>query len=245
MKNKSLVIFGANSDIAQAAIDRFCEMGGRRLYLFSRNEQNLNRTINDLKVRFEDIYIESISVDFISKGQNIPSSFKERNVIWDYVLIAYGTLTDTKKAIQDAKYFEGEAFSNFITQIQIIDSLLKHKSAFKIKTLSVITSVAGDRGRASNYHYGALKKALSIYIEGKALENQDIHFVDVRPGFVDTKMTRDFKKGLLWAKPQVVAKDIVKAFKKPKRVLYTPTRWRFIMFIIRNVPYFIFRRMKL
>ncbi len=114
-------------------------------------------------------------------------------------------------------------------------------------TLAVISSVAGDRGRQSNYIYGAAKGGLTVFLQGlrNRLAPKGIHVLTIKPGFVDTPMTKDFKKGFLWVKPEAVARSIVKAVNKKRDVVYAPWFWRYIMLIIRLIPERIFKKMTL
>jgi short-subunit dehydrogenase len=113
--------------------------------------------------------------------------------------------------------------------------------------IAVISSVAGDRGRQSNYVYGAAKAAVTAFTSGlrQRLYPKGVRVVTIKPGFVSTPMTAAFKKGALWATPDKVAADIVRAMAGGTAVIYTPWFWRPIMWIIRCVPETIFRRLKL
>ncbi|MBM3278026.1 MAG: SDR family NAD(P)-dependent oxidoreductase, partial [Candidatus Handelsmanbacteria bacterium] len=110
-----------------------------------------------------------------------------------------------------------------------------------------ISSVAGDRGRQSNYAYGAAKGGLSLFLQGlrNRLASTPVHVLTVKPGFVDTPMTRGLEGLFLVASPEKVASDVLRAYKKRKDILYTPWFWRYIMFIIKNIPEGIFKRLKL
>ncbi|MEE7565315.1 SDR family NAD(P)-dependent oxidoreductase, partial [Xanthomonas sp. Kuri4-3] len=114
-------------------------------------------------------------------------------------------------------------------------------------TLAVISSVAGDRGRASNYLYGSAKAAVSAYLSGlgQRLRPAGINVLTIKPGFVDTPMTASFKKGALWAKPEQVAAGIAKAIDRRRPVAYLPGFWWAIMQVIKHIPEFVFRRIKL
>ncbi len=114
-------------------------------------------------------------------------------------------------------------------------------------TIAAITSVAGDRGRRSNYVYGAAKRTISTFLEGlrHRLAPSGVAVVDIRPGFVDTPMTRDIKKGALWASPDTVAQGIIKAIQKRKPVAYVPVFWQGIMAIIRSLPNFVFNKINI
>ncbi len=111
----------------------------------------------------------------------------------------------------------------------------------------MIGSVAGDRGRQSNYVYGTAKGALALFLQGmrNRLSKRGVQVLTIKPGFVDTPMTASFPKGPLWATPDKVAEDIEKAIDKRRDVLYTPGFWRLIMLIIKSVPEAIFKRLSL
>ncbi|MNT30082.1 putative oxidoreductase [compost metagenome] len=111
-------------------------------------------------------------------------------------------------------------------------------------TLAVITSVAGDRGRQSNYAYGAAKAATSAFLSGlrQRLFKRGVAVVDIRPGFVDTPMTAHLRKGPLWASPDQVARRIVGGIARGTPVLYAPGFWRLIMLVIRLLPQAVFNR---
>jgi short-subunit dehydrogenase len=113
--------------------------------------------------------------------------------------------------------------------------------------ITVISSVAGDRGRQSNYIYGSAKAGLSVYLDGlrNRLYSAGVAVVTIKPGFVDTPMTAHLKKGFLFASPEKVARDILRAIEKRKCVVYTPWFWRWIMFVIKSIPETIFRKLKL
>ena len=108
-------------------------------------------------------------------------------------------------------------------------------------------SVAGDRGRQSNYVYGSAKAAVTAFTSGlrQRLAKQGVKVVTIKPGFVDTPMTAAFKKGVAWATPAAVGKEIARAMLKGTPVIYTPGFWRPIMWIIRSIPEFVFTRLSL
>ena len=109
----------------------------------------------------------------------------------------------------------------------------------------VVTSVAGDRGRFSNYVYGSAKAGFATYLSGlrNRLNRSGAHVVTVKPGFVDTSMTWGVEGMFLVAAPAAVAKSIAKAVEKKKNVIYTPGFWWFIMTIIKLVPERIFKKL--
>ena len=113
--------------------------------------------------------------------------------------------------------------------------------------IAVVTSVAGDRGRQSNFIYGAAKAMVSTYLQGLRgrLFPHNVAIVDIKPGFVDSPMTAHLPKGALWAQPDQIAQRIVRAVEKKRTTIYTPGFWRLIMIIVCSVPEFIFKRLKL
>jgi NAD(P)-dependent dehydrogenase (short-subunit alcohol dehydrogenase family) len=113
--------------------------------------------------------------------------------------------------------------------------------------LIAIGSVAGDRGRRSNFIYGACKGGLARLVEGIAhkLAPLGARAVIVKPGFIDTPMTAAFEKGLPWAKPEAVAAVIVRASEASGPVVYAPGFWRFIMLVIRHLPVFVFNKLNI
>ena len=137
--------------------------------------------------------------------------------------------------------------TNFISVVSLLTQLANHFSAKKSGTIAVISSVAGDRGRQSNYIYGAAKGALSVLLQGlrNRLYSDNVHVLTIKPGFVDTPMTSEIKKNFLFVKPEYVAAAIKSAVEKKKDVIYVPWFWRYIMLIIKLIPEFIFKRLSL
>jgi len=160
-------------------------------------------------------------------------------------LIAHGTLPDQGACDGSVALSLQEFATNGTSTIALSAALAQRLRAGT--TLAVISSVAGDRGRASNYLYGSAKAAVSTYLSGlgQRLRPAGINVVTIKPGFVDTPMTASFKKGALWAKPGAVASGIVRAIERRQAVAYLPAFWWAIMFIIKSIPEFVFRRIKL
>src|SRR6185437_9083593 len=131
----------------------------------------------------------------------------------DVTLIAHGTLPDQSRCDADADYALREFAVNGTSTIALATRIVQKLDAQGSGTLAVISSVAGDRGRASNYLYGSAKGAVSTYLSGlrQRLNARGVNVLTIKPGFVDTPMTAAFKKGLLWAKPDQVAHGIVGA----------------------------------
>ena len=166
---------------------------------------------------------------------------------FDCVLMAHGSLPDQKacelSARQTVKEFEINATAA-ISLLTIVASYLESKKKGHIVVLS---SVAGDRGRQSNYVYGAAKGALSVFLQGlrNRLRASGVRVLTVKPGLIDTPMTEDFEKGLLWSRPETVARQILLAMVRGSDVIYIPWYWRWIMLVIKLIPERLFKRLNL
>jgi short-subunit dehydrogenase len=163
------------------------------------------------------------------------------------VLIAYGVLTDQERCNTDTAYMLEQFNLNGTSTISLASLIGRELEQRASGTLAVIGSVAGDRGRQSNYCYGSAKASVESFLSGLRgyLSKSGVNVLTIKPGFVDTPMTRDFKKGLLWASADKVAKDIDSAVQKRRSVLYTPWFWRYIMLVIKSIPEFVFRKLPL
>lgn len=166
----------------------------------------------------------------------------------DVVVLAWGTLTDQAKAEGDPDYALAELTTNFAAPAALLLRLAHWVEPQGHGVIAVITSVAGDRGRQSNFVYGAAKGGLQRFVEGlrHRLFRHGIAVLDVRPGFVTTPMTAHLPRGgPLWASPEAVAADIEVAISRRRAVLYTPWFWRWIMALITRVPRALFHRSRL
>ncbi|MDW8371253.1 MAG: SDR family NAD(P)-dependent oxidoreductase, partial [Geminicoccaceae bacterium] len=158
-----------------------------------------------------------------------------------------GTLGDQAAIARDPEATRRTLLTNFVSPAVLLTALAARLEAAGKGCLAVITSVAGDRGRASNYVYGAAKGGLSTFLEGlrHRLAGKGVHVLDIRPGPVDTPMTAHLEKGgFLWASPERVAADIDRAIARRRSVLYTPWFWRWIMLVIRLLPEPLFHRLR-
>jgi len=241
-----ILVLGATSAIAQAYAQRRARQGADFI-LAGRHEDRLTAIARDL-VASGAKSVKRFVADLAAVGnvesaiQTLRESFGEV----DEALIAYGALGDQVKSEQDLASAHAAIDTNFTSAALWILALLKDRSARPF-TLIGIGSVAGDRGRASNFIYGAAKGALGILLEGLAQKYQGspVRIILIKPGFVDTPMTAAYKKGALWAAPDTVAADIERAVEKGRRVVYTPWFWWPIMAIIRHLPWFVFKRLKI
>ena len=166
----------------------------------------------------------------------------------DSLLLFYGTLGDNAAAERDTVEARKILRTNFTSAAEWCLAAADLIEAQSHGSLVVIGSVAGDRGRQSNYIYGAAKGGLALLVQGLAhrLAPRGGRAVVIKPGFVDTPMTAGIaKQGPLWAKPAAVAKIIKQAAGKGRPVVYAPGFWRWIMLVIRHVPERMFVRTRL
>ena len=164
------------------------------------------------------------------------------------MLIAHGTLSDQADCEKSVDALRSEFDINALSTMALLTTLANTFEARKSGTLAVISSVAGDRGRQSNYVYGSAKAAVSTFLSGlrQRLAKSNVDVLTIKPGFVDTPMTANIaNKGALWAKPDQIAAGIVRAIDKRRSVVYVPWFWRGIMLIIRHIPESIFKKLKL
>jgi len=241
---KRILIVGATSSIAEAVAREFAGRGDA-LFLVARNEKRLEAVAEDLGLRgatqIGRFILDARQAD-VFPGV-LEAAFQHFETV-DVVLIAYGTLSDQKACEQSPGMVSEEFTVNAVSVMELCLSLATRFEKQRSGVLAVISSVAGDRGRRSNYVYGAAKAALSTFLSGlrQRLYRSGVTVVTIKPGFVDTAMTAGFRKNGLWASPAAVARDIVRAIDRGTPVLYTPWFWRPVMWVVRAVPESIFRR---
>jgi short-subunit dehydrogenase len=240
-------ILGATSAIAHAYARRRAERGAS-LLLIGRNEAHLRANAGDLVAR--GATAASTRICDLARPLDhdaIVAELIASNGGPDEVLIAYGTLEQPGRALHDTNYARELINTNFTTAALWLLAIIARRDQNRPLSLVVIGSVAGDRGRARNFVYGAAKSGLDRFVEGlqQTYAGTTLRLVRVKPGFVDTPMTADFAKGGLWATPERVAADIERAVDRGRAVVYTPWFWWPIMMIIRHLPRFLFNRLKI
>ncbi|MGA9032917.1 MAG: SDR family oxidoreductase [Sulfuricaulis sp.] len=245
--NQNILIIGATSGIAEAVARRYAEQGAR-LFLVARNNIKLETVSTDLAARgageVKTFVMEANDSDLLP--QMLDSAWKVFGTI-DVALVAHGTLPDQLRTETDIPYAIAEFRTNAESVIACLVGLAGRFETQGKGVIAVIGSVAGDRGRTSNYLYGAAKAAIDTYASGlrARLFKSGVHVLTIKPGFVATSMTAGLNlPARLTATPESVAQDIHRAIAKRKDVLYTPWFWILIMLIIRSLPAAIFKRMK-
>lgn len=247
---KRVIIFGATSAIAEQAARQLVAQGSS-LYCVGRNSDKLKALIDDLKVRAgENQRINGRAAELTDASQHallIDAAEQALGGI-DGVLIAHGTLPDQQACEADVAKTLQEIDTNALSVISLLTLVANRLEQQQRGVIAVISSVAGDRGRQSNYVYGAAKGMVTLFLQGlrNRLAKANVDVVTIKPGFVDTPMTVEFNKsGPLWAKPDQVAKGIVNAMKKGKGEVYLPWFWWGIMLTIKHIPENVFKRMSL
>ena len=245
---KKVLIIGATSAIAEAAARLFAARGDA-LFIVARNAEHLRLIAEDLSVRgaMRAATATLDVTDFAAHEALLDAAERELGSI-DIVLVAHGTLSDQDECQRSVAAMRREFDINGISAMALLTVLANRMEARGSGTLAVISSVAGERGRQSNYVYGAAKAALSTFLGGlrQRLAKANVNVLTIKPGFVDTPMTAAITpKGALWAKPDRVAAGIVKAIDSGRSVVFLPWFWRWIMLVIRLIPEPVFKRIKL
>lgn len=245
---KRVLIIGATSAIA-AACARCWAAQGSEFFLVARDAEKLEQTAADLRA----IGAAAVSChrmdanDVVAHGAMLEHCLAALPQI-DIALIAHGTLPDQQRCEQEVDVALREFANNATSTIALLTLLAKQFERQRGGCLAVISSVAGDRGRPSNYVYGTAKAAVSTFCEGlrARLAKVGVAVVTIKPGFVDTPMTRGLPlPAALVATPQQVARRIVAGIERGASVVYAPAFWWAIMLVIRGIPQPLFKRLNL
>lgn len=246
---KTILIIGATSSIAQACVQQWCMLEKELTFiLVARDQQKLQDFSQDLLIRYPYISIHQRYMDlrqFEQLYSVINDEFNQNQI--DIALIAQGIMYIDESSLSCSQVSD-LIDVNSASIAMSLDIIYKNMIRQNIGKIGVISSVAGDRGRKANYLYGATKAFVSTYTEGLqhkiALLKQDISLSLIKPGPTATAMTQYLvNKGEKLASVDDVAKMIVVGVEKEKRIIYAPKIWRTIMFIIKKLPFFIFKRL--
>jgi len=244
---RKVLIIGATSAIAEATA-RILAGRGDALYLVARNPARLSAVAADLTVRGSPrVSSEVLDANDLAGHEAMLARAEAFLGGYDTVLIAHGTLSDQKACEQSVELALREINTNGLSVIALLTRVAARLEQQRAGTIAVISSVAGDRGRGSNYVYGSAKALVTAYLSGlrQRLTKVGVNVVTIKPGFVDTPMTAAFPKGPLWARPEAVAAGIVQAIDRRKNTVYLPGFWWPIMLVIRAIPERVFVRLSL
>ena len=241
----SVLILGATSDISEALAYKYAQ-NKCNLILASRNENRLSPLKSDIEIK-HDINVSLVEFDALDFDSH-KQFYEDLEIKPSIVICMFGYLGEQKKS--ESNFLEAKKVieSNYLGALSILNIISNEFEKNKEGVLVGISSVAGDRGRESNYIYGSAKAGFTTYLSGlrNRLSKFGVHVLTVKPGFVNTQMTKDLDlPKLLTAMPEDVANDVFKAVKKKKNVLYTKWFWKYIMLIIKNIPESIFKKLSL
>lgn len=244
---RKILIVGATSAIAEATA-RLWAAQGHTLHLAARSTERLDAVARNLRsLGAAAVGSQGFNADDAGQCKTLVDDARKAMGGLDIVLIAHGNLPDQAGIADDVDAVLASLQTNALSVIALCAAAGAHFDAQGSGTLAVIGSVAGDRGRQSNYIYGTAKGAVALFLQGlrNRLSRRGVQVLTIKPGFVDTPMTASFKKGALWAKPEQIARGIVSAIDHGRDVVYLPGFWRPIMWIIRSIPERIFKRLSL
>jgi len=244
---QKILVIGGTSAIAESTARLFAERGDA-MFLTARNPSRLEAVASDLRVRGAAKVTAAIleAADYDRHEAVIEEAHGALGGL-DAVLIAHGTLPDQRQCEISTELTRAQFETNALSVISLLTHLANRFEEQGHGTLAVISSVAGDRGRQSNYVYGAAKAAIDTFMEGlrNRLFRSGVRVLTIKPGLVDTPMTTGFRKNFLWAKPERVGRGIFKAMDSRSGVVYLPWFWRPIMELIRAIPEAVFKRIRL
>lgn len=243
---KKIVILGATSGIA-VEVERILARQGCELLLIGRSVQRLAELQADLLIRGAKS-VSTFAADLASIQRHAGIFDFVRRTIPDYdtMLLAYGSMRDQRDSETMVDVLLEELQVNFVSATAILTLFAADLERRRTGCIAAITSVAGDRGRRSNYVYGSAKGALSLFLQGlrSRLHPAGVRVITIKPGPVQTSMTDCMPNSARFADPEQVARDIVRALeRRSPDVLYTPKIWRYIMSGVKQVPETIFKRL--
>jgi len=244
-----IVIVGATSTIAEHCARLWVQAAPVRLTLVGRDAVRTQRVADDLRVRSPRSDVKVMTTDFVDAADiaQLVSAIVSQSSV-DVVLIAHGLLADQVTCQDDVLVCDAALQVNGVSPVLFAEAFAKSMVTANHGTIAIIGSVAGDRGRKTNYVYGAAKGLVSRYAQGMQhrLAHTGVKVVLVKPGPTDTPMTSDLKaKGQKMAPVEQVAQDILKGIAAGRPVVYTPGIWQAIMLVIMHLPRFIFNKLNI
>ena len=245
MMDKKIVVFGATSAIASETLKLLVN---NELCLVGRNSEKLEIVAQDLRVRGASrVMVKAADIGCPDRAESLVQEIMDEYGDFDMVMVAHGNLPDQEQAIASYECAKKAVEVNFLSVVALLTPIANYFEEKGRGKIAVIGSVAGDRGRQSNYVYGSAKGATSLFLQGlrNRLSKANVQVLTVKPGFVDTPMTAHLSKGPLFVKPITIAKGILRALEKGYDEVYLPWFWMPIMTGIRSIPEVFFKRMSL
>ncbi|HOK09739.1 MAG TPA: SDR family oxidoreductase [Candidatus Hydrogenedens sp.] len=247
--SKSVLILGSVSAVGRAIAHQFAQNGYSLILADIEVEEN-ERIAQDIRIRY-GVFCQTLFFD--ASDFEIHPAFLEKVTekicsLPEGLVICFGYMPTQEEAQKDFKLIKKAIDINYTGAVSILERVISQFEERNYGFAIVISSVAGDRGRKSNYIYGSTKGALTRYLEGlqHRLSPKNIQILIVKPGFMDTAMTYGLNlPERLIATPEEAGKIIFSAWRRKKQVVYVKWFWRYIMLIIQHLPRFIFYRTQL
>ncbi len=243
---KKVVVLGATSGIA-FEVERQLARQGYELLLVGRSAARLAELQADLSIRgAQQVFTYAADLACVQQHAAIFDFVRRVFPDFDTVLLAYGSMHNQKDSETSVDILLEELQVNFVSATAILTLFAADLERRRTGCLAAITSVAGDRGRRSNYVYGSAKGALSLFLQGlrSRLHPAGVRVITIKPGPVQTPMTDHLANSARFADPEQVAGDIVRALdRRSPDVLYTPRVWRYVMKVVQEIPETIFKRL--
>ncbi|SLN65166.1 putative oxidoreductase [Roseivivax jejudonensis] len=243
---KSVLVVGGTSDIGRAVASAYAARGWH-VTLAARDAEAAAREAADLNARHDTSRIETRTIDILDTDA-FPGFLDALPALPDTVVCVVGAMGEQARAERDPDHAAEVLRTNFEGPALLLEAVAGRFATRGRGLIVGISSVAGDRGRATNYVYGAGKAGFTAYLSGlrNRLAKGGVHVATVKPGFVRTRMTEGMDlPGPLTATPATVAERIVALEERPRDVVYVLRRWRLVMLIIRAIPEAIFKKLKL
>ena len=240
---KHALIFGGTSDIGVAIAKEFV-LNNFDITLIGRNKENLKTNQSALRLIGQG-EVKTVVQDFLDISDT-KYDFETLISESELSVISYGEMNNQEYLEKSNDEILSCLNTNYFSQIQLINQINNIYRKIGNKSILAVSSVAGDRGKSSNFIYGSTKAGLSEYLSGLRQSNNNVHICTIKPGFVYTKMTKHLSlPPLLTSTPEKVGKKVFEAYKNKSDVVYISKAWKYIMFIIKCIPEFIFKRIKL
>jgi short-subunit dehydrogenase len=239
---KRILVLGGYSGIAQEVLNVLAKQN-TKLYLVGRDESKLQIIKQHLEaIGNSEVYIELADLKQFEHHEQILQNAIQTLKGLDLLFVCYGILPSQKELeASPAKSLDNYMVNAFST-ISFVSLAANYFEKESRGTIAVVTSVAGDRGRKSNYFYGSAKACVDVFLEGlrHRLYGKNVKVITIKPGVVDTPMTMNLERKMLVSSPKTVAKDVIRALESKKPVFYTPWFWKYIMFVVKLLPRSIF-----
>ncbi len=243
---KNILVIGSTSKIAEACL-RLWAVKKCEFFLVARNlkkNEILSESLKNLGAK--NVYNYTMDLNHLNLHNKMYEDACSKLSNIDLVFIAHGTLPNQNDIQNDEKDILNTINTNAISVINLLTIIARDFENKKQGHIAIISSVAADRGRESNYIYGSSKAMITVFAEGlgQRLKKSNIDLTIIKPGIIDTPMTSKLKKNFLWSNPNKIASKIIKAIEKKRSEVYVPSFWFIIMLIIKFIPSFIFKKLK-